>query len=124
MVVLQKIHRTGIEAALFDKSYYVCLDFWKLESIILKCIGVMKNIASPHNSNYVDFLYDQPKAFDFSAVLGSGGHDIDSGGVDAAVSQNIRQLRNVLLDAIKGSGKELAQIVGKNLGRIDAGYLA
>ena len=62
-------------------------------------------------------LYDKPQPFDFAAVFGAGGHDIDSCGVDAAVPQNVGKLGNVLFDAIESAGKELAQIVGENLRR-------
>ena len=82
-------------------------------------MGISENIASPHNSNYVVFLYHQSQPLDLPAVLGAGGHNVDSGGINAAVSQNIRQLCNVLLNAVKGSCKEFPQIVGKDLGRID-----
>ena len=61
------------------------------------------------------YLYNQPEPFDFSAVLGTGGHNIDPGGVDTAVTQDIRQFSNILFDAVKGPGKELSQIVGKHL---------
>lgn len=57
-------------------------------------------------------------------MLCSGGHNIDPGGINAAVSQDIRQLRNILLDAVKGPYKELPQIMGKDLGGIDARHLA
>ena len=82
-----------------------------------------KRHRQKHNSHYVVFLFlhHKSQSLDLSAVFGAGGHNIDPCGINAAVSQNIRQLCNVLLDAIKGSGKELAQIVGKNLGRVDAG---
>lgn len=62
------------------------------------------NAHKPHNLDYVVFLYDQAKALDFSAVFGAGCHDIDAGGVDAAVAQNIRQLRNVFFNAVKCPG--------------------
>ena len=64
-------------------------------------------------------LYNQPQPFDLSAVFGAGGHNIDPGGINAAVSQDIRQLRNVLLDPVKSPGKELAEVMGKYLGWID-----
>ena len=32
------------------------------------------------------FLYDKSQAFDFAAVLKTGGHNIDSGGVDGTVT--------------------------------------
>ena len=54
----------------------------------------------------------------------AGGHDIDSGGVDAAVAQDIRQLGDVLLNAVKSAGKQLAQIVWKYLAGFDVGGLA
>ena len=53
------------------------------------------------------------------AVLGAGGHDVDPGGINATVPQNIRQLRNVLLNAIKSPCKELTEVMGKDLGGID-----
>lgn len=53
-------------------------------------------------------LHHKPQSLNFSAVLGAGGHDVNACGVDAAVAQNISQLCNVLLDAVEGSGKQLA----------------
>lgn len=64
-------------------------------------------------------LYDQSQALNLPAVLAAGGHNVDSGGIDAAVPQNIRQLRNILFNAIESPGKELAEVMGKNLGRVD-----
>ena len=40
-------------------------------------------------------------------VLGSRGDNIDPRGVDAAVTQNIRQLRDILLDAVKRAGEQM-----------------
>ena len=65
-------------------------------------------------------LYNQPQPFDLSAVFGAGGHNIDPGGINAAVSQDIRQLRNVLLDPVKSPGKELPQIMWKHFRRINS----
>ena len=47
--------------------------------------------------------------FQLTAVLLSGGHDIDTGGIDAAVAQNICQLGNVLFDAIECAGKQAVE---------------
>ena len=84
-------------------------------------IQIMWCFLKEHNSNYVVFLflYHQPQTLDLSAVLGAGGHNVDPGGINAAVSQDIRQLRNILLNAVKSPGKELTEVVGKDLGRID-----
>ena len=60
----------------------------------------------------------------YALCFGAGGHNIDSGGIDAAVPQNIRQLRNILLNAVESTGKELPQIVGKDFGRIYIRYMA
>lgn len=81
-----------------------------------------KNNASPHNSNYVEFyfLHHQPQPLNLSAVFGAGGHYIDPGCVNAAVPQDVRQFRNILLNAIESPGKELAQIVWKDFGRVNA----
>lgn len=74
---------------------------------MFRCTGMYYNIASPHNSNYVVFffLHHQAQPLDLSAVFGAGGHNIDSGGIDAAVPQNIRQLRNILFDTVESAGK-------------------
>ena len=69
-------------------------------------------------------LYNQPQPLDLAAMLGAGGHNIDPGGINATVPQNIRQLRNVLLDPIKCPCKELAKVVGKDFGRIDTRSMA
>ncbi len=57
-------------------------------------------------------------------MFGAGGHDIDAGGIDGAVTQNICQLGNVLFDAVEGAGEQLTQIVGKHLGRFHPGGFA
>ena len=54
----------------------------------------------------------------------TGRHDINPSRVCAAVAQNIRQLGDVLLNAVKGAGKQLAQIVWKYLAGFDVGGLA
>ena len=53
-------------------------------------------------------LYDQSQALDLPAVFPSGGHDINAGGADGTVTQNIRQFGDVLLNSVKRAGKELA----------------
>ena len=61
------------------------------------------------------FLYHKTQAFHFPAVFRAGGHDINAGGIDAAVPQNIRQLGNVFFLVIECPGKQFPQIVGENL---------
>ena len=50
-------------------------------------------------------LHHQPQSLDHAAVLRAGSDDIDPGGIDAAVSQNIRQLSDVLFHTVKGAGE-------------------
>lgn len=59
-----------------------------------------------------------------TAVLLSGGHDIDAGGVDAAVAEEVCQLGDILLNGVEGSGKELAEVMRKYLSRLHPGGLA
>lgn len=75
--------------------------------------------------NYVrDFLYNQPKSLDDSAMLPAGGHNINTGCVDAAMAQNICQLRYILFDTIESSSKQFTQIVGEYLAGIYPSFLA
>lgn len=76
--------------------------------------------------NYVGIFYslhDQPQPLDFSAVLGAGGHNINAGRVNAAMAQDVCQLRNILFNAIESSGKEFPQIVREHLAGIDSSLL-
>lgn len=70
-----------------------------------------------HNGNYVVFICLNYKAqsFDFSPVFRTGGHDINPRGINAAVPQDVRQLGDVFLNAVKGPGKQFAKIVRKHL---------
>ena len=70
------------------------------------------------------FLYYQPHIFHTPTVLGSGGDNIDTRGVYTAMPENIGEFRDVLLYAIKYSGKEVPQIVWKYLVRINICLLA
>ena len=51
----------------------------------------------------------------FAPVLDACGYNINTGGVDAGMSQNICQLGNILFNAVKGAGKQMTQIVGEHL---------
>ena len=48
-------------------------------------------------------------------MLRSRCDDINTGGVDVGVAQDICQLRNILFQAVKHPGKQVAQIMGKYL---------
>ena len=52
-------------------------------------------------------------------MLRSGGDDINAGRIDAAVSENIRKLGNILFDAVKDTGEQVPQVMGEHLLRVD-----
>lgn len=66
----------------------------------------------------------QPQIFHPSAVLVSGGDNIDARGVNAAVTEDVRQLGDVLFQPVKCAGEEMPQIVRKYFVGIDVGVLA
>ena len=49
------------------------------------------------------------------AVLGAGGADVDARGVDAAVSQQVGQLRQILVQPVERPGEQVAEVMGKHL---------
>ena len=84
-----------------------------------------------HNVDYVItaisvavFLYDQPHIFHTLTVFIAGINNINAGGVDTAVTENVGELGNILFNAVKSAGEQMAQIVGKHLLRIHVCLLA
>ena len=57
-------------------------------------------------------------------MLGAGGADVDTGGVDAAVAQQVGQLGQVLVQPVERAGEQVAEVVGKHLFVGDAGGAA
>ena len=58
-----------------------------------------------------------------AAVLRAGGYDINAGRIDAAVTEDVRQLGNVLFDSVKYTGKQVTKIMWKHLLRVDTRFL-
>ena len=50
-----------------------------------------------------------------SLVLGPALHDVDPGGLNTGMSQNIGQFGQIFLDMVKGPGKQVPQIVREDL---------
>lgn len=48
-------------------------------------------------------------------MLRAGGQQVDPGGLNGTVAQNIRQLHHVLTGPVKGPGEQVPQIVGEDL---------
>ena len=50
-------------------------------------------------------------------MLRAGGDEVDPGGVHAGVAQHVGQFGHVPAGLVEAAGKEMAQIVGKDLPR-------
>ena len=61
------------------------------------------------------FLYYQVQILHAAAVLRAGGNDIDAGRIYAWVTENVRQLCNILFNSIEHTGEQVPQIMGKYL---------
>ena len=68
----------------------------------------------------VAILYYQPHIFHTLTVFIAGGNDINSCGVDTAVTENIGKLGNILFNPVKHPCEQMPQIMGKHFLRIYA----
>lgn len=57
--------------------------------------------------------------FHTAAVLGAGGDNVNPRGIDAAVTENICKLGNILFNSVEHTGEQVAQVMRKHLLRID-----
>ena len=48
-------------------------------------------------------------------MLGAGGDEVDAGGLDAGVAQHVSQLCHIPAHPVETPGKQVAQVVGKDL---------
>ena len=62
-------------------------------------------------------LGDQPQLIQGPGMLGAGGDEVDAGGLDAGVAQHVSQLCHIPAHPVETPGKQVAQVVGKDLGR-------
>ncbi len=69
-------------------------------------------------------LRHQPQPFQLSCVLRAGGHQVNSGGVDGRMTQNVRQLHDIAADFIKCRGKQVAEVMREDLRAFDPGFFA
>lgn len=66
----------------------------------------------------------KPQLFQLPRMLRPGGHEINPSCVDRGMSQNIRQLDNIPAGSVKRGGKQVPQIVRKDLRAFHARLLA
>ena len=69
-------------------------------------------------------LGDQPQLIQGPGMLGAGGDEVDAGGLDAAVAQQVRQLDDVPAGPVEHHSKQVPQIVGEHLARVHPGVPA
>ena len=69
-------------------------------------------------------LCHQPQLFQLSCVFRAGGHQINPGGVDRRVSQNVCQLHNIPADLVERSRKQMPEVVRKDFRAFHPGFFA
>ena len=75
-------------------------------------------------SFFVLWIFIESGAVYFLPVFRTGGDDVNAGGIDVAVPQNIRELCNVMFRTVKRAGKEMSQVVGEDLLRGNTRFFA
>ena len=68
--------------------------------------------------------YDEAEEFYLTLMLRAALHDINSRGINAGVTQQVRQFRYVLLHPVERHGEQVAEVMGKYLASVDAGGFA
>ena len=71
--------------------------------------------AADFGGFFIFMLNYQVHIFHTLTVFIASGDNINSCGVDAAVTENVSELGNILFDTIEGSCEKVAQIMGKYL---------
>ena len=66
-------------------------------------------------------LGHQTQFFQLPGVFRAGGHEIDSGGIDGGMAQNVRQLDDIPADFIEYRSEQVPEIVREDLGRFYPG---
>ena len=85
--------------------------------------AVFGGYFSIRRSRHSAKLYYQPHIFHTLTVFVAGSDNINSCGVDTAVTEYVCELGNVLFNTVEGSCKKVTQIMGKHLLRIYARLL-
>ena len=80
--------------------------------------AVFGGYFSIRRSRHSAKLYYQPHIFHALTVFVASSDNINSCGVDTAVTEYVCELGNVLFYAIEGSCEKVVQIMGKHLLRI------
>lgn len=73
--------------------------------------------ALQHNEVYVVNSNNQPHPLHPLLVFVSAGYDINAGGVDAGMAEDICEFRDILFYSVEYPSKQVAKIMQKNLFR-------
>lgn len=78
-------------------------------------VSAFLQFVAQHNVDYVItaiavavFLYDQPHIFHTLPVFVAGSNNINAGGVDTAVTEDVSEFCNILFNTVKSAGKQMA----------------
>lgn len=90
------------------------------------CLPLQHNavsVAAADFGGFFVFMLDyQPHPLHPLTMFKAGGDYVDSRRVDAAVAEDVCQLYDVLFYAVEHPCKQMAQVVRKDLLRVDAGF--
>ena len=78
---------------------------------------VMFPLVSANSRRAFLFLYNQVHMLHFALMLRTRCNNINTGGIDTGMPEYICELGNILLNSVKSTGKQMAQIVRKHLAR-------
>ena len=67
-------------------------------------------------SPVISALKYQVHSFNSALMLRTGRNNVNTGGIDTAMTEDICQLGDILFYSVECSCKQMSQIVGKNLG--------
>ena len=76
--------------------------------------GFILFLEQKNNFVYIAILSNQAEPVQLTDMLLSGRLEIDSGGVDGAVSQDVGQLYKVAAAPVEHRGEQMPQVVRKN----------
>ena len=93
----------------------VCYALFPVSGAHSLAVGAFLQFISQHNVDYVItaisvavFLYNQSHIFHTLTVFIAGINNINAGSIDTAVTENVGELGNILFNAVKSAGEQMA----------------
>lgn len=103
----------------------LCFHAVKAESSYLFPTGTVSYLCISHlTTTERELCGNQPHALQLAGMNRPALHGVDACGVDAGVTQDVRQPGQVALYGVIRSGEQMAEIVGEHLGRLHSSAFA